>query len=68
MANNANHFNSVKVFSATTPDKRAALGEQVTRWLSENPEVDVVDRVVTQSSDEAFHCLAITLFYNVKQT
>ena len=24
----------------------------------------VVDKIVTQSSDEAFHCLAITLFYN----
>jgi len=23
-----------------------------------------VERFVTQSSDEAFHCLAITLFYN----
>ncbi|HXU67801.1 MAG TPA: hypothetical protein VN947_00655 [Polyangia bacterium] len=68
MANNSNRFTSVKVFSATTPDRRAALGEEITRWLSEHPAVDVVDRVVTQSSDDAFHCLAITLFYNVKQT
>jgi hypothetical protein len=56
-------FNGVKVFSATMAQHRAQLGEKVMQWLSENPAVRVVDTVVTQSSDEAFHCLAITLFY-----
>jgi hypothetical protein len=28
--------------------------------------VEVVDRVVTQSSDKEFHCLTITLFYKFK--
>ena len=57
-------FNGVKVFSATMAQEREQLGEKVTNWLRKNPQVEVVDTVVTQSSDEAFHCIAITLFYN----
>jgi hypothetical protein len=30
---------------------------------SQRPAREVVDTVVTQSSDEAFHCIAITIFY-----
>ena len=56
-------FNGVKVFSATMAKARDALGEQVTAWLSSAPDREVVDTVVTQSSDEAFHCIAITIFY-----
>lgn len=58
-----NKFNGVKVFSATMAQERDQLGEKVTAWLSERPELQVVDTIVTQSSDEAFHCLAITVFY-----
>jgi len=56
-------FNGVKVFSATKLAERAVLGETVTEWLRNN-RVEIVDKVVTQSSDSEFHCLAITLFYN----
>ena len=56
-------FNGVKIFSATMAKARDALGEQVTAWLSSAPEREVIDTVVTQSSDEAFHCIAITIFY-----
>ncbi len=56
-------FNGVKVFSATMAPERDHLGDKITVWLREHPGVKVVDTVVTQSSDEAFHCLAITLFY-----
>ena len=56
-------FNGVKVFSATMVNDRERLGEKVTEWLNSHPEIDVRDMVVTQSSDEAFHCLAITVFY-----
>ena len=59
----SNHFNGVKVFSATMAQERDRLGEKITVWLEANPGVKVVDKIVTQSSDEAFHCLAITLFY-----
>jgi len=43
--------------------EREALGDKVTTWLALHPHLQVVDTVVTQSSDEAFHCLAITVFY-----
>jgi hypothetical protein len=57
-------FTGVKVFSATKAKDREELGEQVTRWIRDN-RVEVVDKIVTQSSDHEFHCLTITLFYKV---
>jgi hypothetical protein len=56
-------FNGVKVFSATMVADRDQLGEKVTAWINQNPDKKVTDLVVTQSSDEAFHCIAITIFY-----
>jgi hypothetical protein len=56
-------FNGVKVFSATMVMEREQLGEKITDWLRSNPRIEPRDAVVTQSSDEAFHCLAITIFY-----
>jgi len=61
---NNRQFNGVKVFSATMAQERDQLGEKITLWLSAHPGVEIVDKIVTQSSDEAFHCLAITLFFN----
>ena len=56
-------FNGVKVFSATMVADREQLGEKVTAWMHAHPNKKVTDVVVTQSSDEAFHCIAITVFY-----
>ena len=57
-------FDAVKVFSATKQKDWDELGEHVTRWLVENQgKVDIVDKVVSQSSDSEYHCLTITLFY-----
>jgi hypothetical protein len=56
-------FTGVKVFSATKAKEREELGENVTRWLRSNADLEVVDRIVTQSSDSEFHCLTIVLFY-----
>jgi hypothetical protein len=42
---------------------RDTLGERIGEWLGSDPSREVVDTVVTQSSDEAFHCIAITIFY-----
>jgi hypothetical protein len=56
-------FNGVKVFSATMVADRDQLGEKVTAWMTNNHHLKVTDVVVTQSSDEAFHCIAITVFY-----
>ncbi len=56
-------FNGVKVFSATMAPERDNLGDKITNWLRDHPNCEIVDTIVTQSSDEAFHCLAITIFY-----
>ena len=56
-------FNGVKIFSATMAPEREQLGDRITNWLRDHQNCKVVDTIVTQSSDEAFHCLAITLFY-----
>jgi hypothetical protein len=57
-------FNSVKVFSATTATDRETLGDRVNQWLRDNAAIEVVDQVVTQSSDDAYHCITIAIFYN----
>lgn len=56
-------FTGVKVFSATRAKDREELGDVITRWLRGNVGIEVVDKVVTQSSDREFHCLTITIFY-----
>jgi len=60
------YVTGVKVFSATKAKEREGLGEQVTSWIRANPDCEIVDKIVTQSSDSEFHCLTITLFYRVK--
>jgi hypothetical protein len=53
----------VKVFSATKARDRDLLGEAITEWIRAHPELEIIDKIVTQSSDSEFHCLTITLFY-----
>lgn len=60
-------FTGIKVFSTTLARDREIMGEAITRWLRENPQNEVVDKVVTQSSDKEFHCLTITLFYKERE-
>ena len=57
-------FNSVKVFSATKAKERESLGEAITEWLKQNPDVEIVEKTVTQSSDNEYHCLTVVIFYN----
>ncbi len=61
-------FSGVKIFSTTLARDREAMGETITRWLRDNQQLEVVDKVVTQSSDKEFHCLTITLFYKERET
>lgn len=61
-------FEGVKVFTATKAREREELGEAVTDWLRQHPELEIVDKAVLQSSDNEFHCLSITLFYRRKPT
>ena len=56
-------YNAVKVFSATKARDREHLGDRLANWLDHHPEADVVNTVVTQSSDKEFHCLSITIFF-----
>jgi len=56
-------FTGVKIFSATKAKEREELGESITRWLQANADLEIVDRVVSQSSDNEFHCLTVVLFY-----
>lgn len=60
---NKNQFNGVKVFSATMARTRDALSEQATEWARAHPDMEVVDTIVTQSSDSAYHCLTVCVFY-----
>lgn len=56
-------FDGVKVFTATKAKDREELGDAITRWLEDHPDLVPVDREVTQSSDREFHCLTITIFF-----
>ena len=59
-------FTGVKVFSATKAKEREALGEAVTKWIETNPTLEFVDKEISLSSDNEFHCLSIVLFYRPK--
>ncbi|GMU62207.1 MAG: hypothetical protein IT380_09185 [Myxococcales bacterium] len=59
-------FTGVKVFSATKAKEREELSENITRWLKSNSDLEIVDKVVTQSSDNEFHCFSMTIFYKQK--
>ena len=54
-----------KVFTATKAKDREELGEVITRWIANNPRAKIIDKIVTQSSDSEFHCLSITIFYEL---
>jgi len=56
-------FSGMKVFSTTLARDREQMGDTITRWLQENQQLEVVDKIVTQSSDKEFHCLTVTIFY-----
>ena len=60
------HTIGIKVFSATKARERESRGERITDWIRLHPDYEVFDKIVTQSSDAEFHCLAITLFYRPK--
>lgn len=55
-------FSAVKIFSSTLARDREVMGERISQWLREHPELTPVDTEVTQSSDKEFHCLTVTLF------
>ena len=56
-------FTGIRVFCATRAREREVLGDFITMWIRGNPQLEIVDKVVRQSSDAEFHCFSITLFY-----
>ncbi len=57
-------YNGVKIFSASKAEEREVLGERVTAWLSEHPHLEVRKIQTLQSSDKAFHCISVVVFYD----
>lgn len=43
---------------------RGLLGDKVTAWIASSSTRKLTDIVVTQSSDAAFHCITISVFYH----
>lgn len=70
LGNTTAGFTHVKVFSETMAKQRASMGEGVSLWLAtmrrESKGFEIVDTIVTQSSDSEFHCLSITIFYRAE--
>jgi folate-dependent tRNA-U54 methylase TrmFO/GidA len=60
-------FTGCKVFTTTLARDREAMSDNITRWLREHPDLEVVDKVVTLSSDRQFHCLSIVFFYRQRE-
>jgi hypothetical protein len=65
-------FDGVKVFCATMIAQRQTLGETVTTWLEDarakRPGFQVVDIVVSQSSDRTFHAVTVSIFFKEDRT
>lgn len=59
----SSRISGLKVFSATKARERESLGETVTAWIRSNPDLDILDTIIRQSSDSEFHCLSITIIY-----
>ena len=57
-------YSGVKVFSATKARERELIGDRINEWIDDTiKQLEIVDTIVTQSSDREFHCLTITIFY-----
>jgi len=61
-------INIVKVFSSTKARDRHELGERITIWLRDHPNVEIAATTVALTSDTAFHCLSIIFIGYEKRT
>jgi hypothetical protein len=62
-------INGVEVFSASRIRDRRELDARMTAWMQRRQaepkkNFEIVDVVVTQSSDSEYHCYSATFFYN----
>lgn len=60
----SSRLSGMKLFSATKARDREVLGETVTAWISANPQLEILETIIRQSSDNEFHCVSITLLYS----
>ena len=60
-------YTGVKVFSATKARERGQMGVVISHWVKQNSNLDIVDKIITQSSDKEFHCYTMTIFYREKE-
>ncbi len=60
-------YKGAKVFSATKARERVELGNALTEWIQDNPDLVIKDTVVRQSSDNEFHCITIIVFYDFRE-
>jgi hypothetical protein len=61
-------YTTVKTFVATRHEAREQLGETLTEWLVQHPQLEVVAQQVLQSSDSTHHCTTIVLFLKETST
>ena len=59
-------FTGLKIFSATKAREREEISDRITDWIDANRNLEIVGQEVKQSSDNAFHCLTVVLFYKHK--
>ena len=45
---NAVQFTGMKIFSTTLARDREQMGDNITRWLHDNPQLEMVDKIITQ--------------------
>jgi hypothetical protein len=60
-------FTGMKVFSTTLARDREVMGDTVSRWLADHPELEAIGHDVRQSSDRQFHCLSIIVYYRERR-
>lgn len=56
-------YDGLEVFSATLATEREKIGTRVTRFLTDHPDLKVINTEVRQSSDASHHCLSVLLFW-----
>jgi hypothetical protein len=55
-------YTRCEVFSETERRYLGEVGDNLTAWLAEHPQYEVVEVVMVQSSDRSRHCLSAVAF------
>ncbi|NQV13420.1 MAG: hypothetical protein HQ530_03900 [Parcubacteria group bacterium] len=57
----------VKIFTCTRHHEKEQEGDKITEWLRDNPDIQILEKMVLQSSDISHHCLTVAIFYHDPQ-